>query len=453
MTSILGKARPLGLGAVLAVLGLLGSCGGGSDSIDPCRIEAQRDDLRSYMRSWYLYNREMPDPDRRSFGSIIDYYFALLYRPFSEAGLPAVDRWSFAQSTESFQQFFGAGQDLGYGLSVAGLDSDPLPLRVRYIAPGSPAERAGLVRGQIIDLINGADPAFIKADGQGFPALSPDAVGEELDLRVRDNPAALARDLTLRAEVFRLTPVSQVAMLSSPARRTVGYLHYKDFIAGGAGPTLQAAFLDLRSRGVTELVLDMRYNGGGSVNVSRELASLIAGSSRVNQVYATLQFNAEHQDANFTYAFVDQANALGLNRVVVLAGPRTCSASELVVNGLRGVGVNVQIVGGTSCGKPFGFLPYSQCGNTYSAVNFRSVNALGRSDYEAGLAPDCPVVDDLDHPQGRADEALTAAALTLIDTGACPAAAPGLARRAATDRLTPRRLVPEGDGAPGMHAD
>ena len=116
----------------------------------------------------------------------------------------------------------------------------------------------------------------------------------------------------------------------------------------------------------------------------------------------------------------------------MLSGPRTCSASELVINGLKGLdGVEVVQVGSTSCGKPFGFQPRDDgCGQTYSVVNFATVNAKDVGGYVDGLVPQCPVADDFDHALGDADEGLLAEARAYADRGSCSvaaAAAPGKA--------------------------
>ena len=80
---------------------------------------------------------------------------------------------------------------------------------------------------------------------------------------------------------------------------------------------------------------------------------------------------------------------LNLSRVYVLVGSGTCSASEAIVNGLRGVGVTVNLIGATTCGKPYGFYPTDNCDTTYFAIQFQGVNQLGQGDYADGFAPTC----------------------------------------------------------------
>jgi len=191
-----------------------------------------------------------------------------------------------------------------------------------------------------------------------------------------------------------------------------------------ANPQLASEFAKFKTSGVQELVLDLRYNGGGLVSVGDSVASYAAGAVGDGQTFARLLYNDKRSGNNQTHAFSNPANWSGFNKVYVLAGQRTCSASELVINGLRGVGVDVVAIGDTTCGKPVGFLPQGDsCGTTYSVVNFESVNARNEGRYFDGFAATCPVAEDFTKALGAPSEPLLAAARTLADGGACPATA------------------------------
>ena len=418
------KPRPSAWRAHLlcGVVALLSACGGGdtgssTDGPASCELADQQRWVKTTLDDWYLFNTRMPSVDAAAFNSIEAYFDALLVKQ-DEAGA-ALDRWSHVQDAAQFDAYYGEGRSLGYGLFVAGQADDPLPLRVRYVAPDSAAAQAGLARGMVIDGINGADPAQLKAAGD-FAALTPTAVDQVLTLRVRDSATAAPRELSLRASVYPLQPVAPMRVLTSPGGRRIAYLFYKDFL-GARLDALGSALAEAQAAGVSELILDLRYNGGGQISAAQELAGSLGGASAVGQRFATLSYNARHADATQHLNFGTALPRLGLSRVYVLTGVRTCSASEMVVNGLAPF-VPVVSIGAATCGKPYGFNPRSACGKTFNAVNFEIANALGVGGYRSGLAPDCAVTEDFDRAMDDPGEALTAAALSHADTGRCPSA-------------------------------
>jgi hypothetical protein len=206
----------------------------------------------------------------------------------------------------------------------------------------------------------------------------------------------------------------------------MGYVFVKDMISQVNTP-LADTMASFKNQGIQELVLDLRYNGGGLVSVGSNVASYAAGNraivNGVGQLYTRLLYNDKQSASNQDYLFANPAAWNGFSRVYVLMGERTCSASEQVLNGLRGVGVDVIAVGDTSCGKPVGFLPRDNaCGTTYSVVNFEGVNALNQGRYFNGLAPTCAVTEDFTRPIGDLADPLLVAAAHHVDNGACPMA-------------------------------
>ena len=400
---------------------LLVACGGGSSSTTPppasCTLEDTKSWLLGYMQDQYLWYDRMPSVIAANYTTLDSYFAALLY-PGGGVEPASRDRWSYMESTASFQQFFGDGQSLGYGISVAGLEvagQPDQPLRIRYIEPKSPASAAGLQRGDILLSLNGISSSALITSND-FSLLTAKAAGDVLQLMVRN--ASGDHAVNVSASVFDLTPVSTASVMQSPAGKTMGYLVLKDFI-NQAGAPMDAAFTQFRAAGVTELVLDLRYNGGGLVSVSRDLASYIAGARAGGGLFAALKFSDKQQSKNSNYAFTQPSSGLNLTRVFILSGQRTCSASELLINGLKPF-VDVVQIGGTSCGKPVGFVPSSQCGSTFNAVNFEVNNANGIGRYWDGLTPSCKVADQFTLPLGDANESLVAAARQYADTGACP---------------------------------
>jgi C-terminal processing protease CtpA/Prc len=202
-------------------------------------------------------------------------------------------------------------------------------------------------------------------------------------------------------------------------------------------PDLTSAVQTFVQQGASELVLDLRYNGGGDVATSRDLASLIAGARVAGQTFVQLRYNDKNQASNQTYAFNAPSTSIpNLPRVFVIVTGSTASASELVINGLKPF-MNVVLIGSTTYGKPYGFAPYDYCGTTYNAVNFDAVNSAGVGGYTSGFEPTCPVADDLDHPLGDPNELDLKTALGYISTGTCAQAAQSAPLLASARRSTP----------------
>ena len=449
------RPRPLlRLRLVPGLLALLAACGGGSevDRAAPptdCSLEGQKSWLASYMDGWYFWYRLSPHPSAAAYTDVASYFDALLYGGGS-VDFPR-DRWSGSQSTESFNRFYGDGATLGYGVSVAALElgrDGSLPLFVRHVEALSPAGMQGVQRGDRVMSLNNRDVSALIADDD-FAALSAQQPGDTLVLTLRRNGVDL--NLRLSAAVFNLSPVSGTNVITTAGGRRVGYVAVKDMISQALAP-LESAFARFRAEAVQDLVLDLRYNGGGLVSTGATLASYVAGTRGSGLTYASLLYNDKRASSNnVSYPFSAPASALDLPRVFVLMGRRTCSASEQIINGLRGAGLQVVAVGETTCGKPVGFLPASACGRTYSAVNFESVNQRNEGRYFDGFAATCAVTEDFGAVQGGAADPLLQAATQFGETGVCPAAAQGRAvPLAAPRRAPPRPELQEGDRPLGM---
>jgi hypothetical protein len=253
----------------------------------------------------------------------------------------------------------------------------------------------------------------------------------------------------------------------------IGYIQFNDHIAT-AEQQLIDAINALKTGGASELVLDIRYNGGGYLDLASELAYMIAGPTKTaGKTFEKLAFNDKYPTADpvtgdpltptpfhnkalgFSAAPGAALPTLDLNRVFVLTGSNTCSASESIINSLRGVDVEVVQIGATTCGKPYGFYPTPNCGTTYFAIQFKGVNAAGFGDYTDGFSPanvvtaegteipGCAVADDFEHELGTQQEARLAAALQFQANGSCPTPPAGPVQkpnvnRQATDGYAPK---------------
>jgi len=426
------RAASAARAAALLLAALLSACGGGGDTPSgppappaTCSVAAQQTWLGDYMRDWYFWYRLAPNPNPAAFRDVPEYLQALLYQ--GDTTFPS-DRWSRTESTESFNRFFGEGRTLGYGLSVAGLEvtgQPEQPLRVRYVEPQGDAAAKGVRRGEQVVSLGGRSAADL-IGANDFALLTPDQEGQQLGVVLLD-AAGAQRSLTLRAAVFAVTPVVNATVQRTPANRSVGYVMVNTMI-NQTLPPLAEAITQFRDQGVTDVVLDLRYNGGGSVSVGATLASHLIGNRSAGSLFARLLYNDRRAATNNQdFLFTQPRPSLRLPRVIVLAGRRTCSASEQLVNGLRPF-ADVVLIGETTCGKPVGFVPASQCGTTYNVVNFESVNSRNEGRYWDGFAPTCAVAEDFSQPLRSAGDPLWQAAQRYVDSGSCPAGATGQAR-------------------------
>lgn len=429
------------------VLALIGCGGGGGGEPPPsgsasCDVASQKEWLRDYMNDWYYWNDVSPDPDPAGYDTLQSYFDALLY---PGDGVVPADRWSYIEDSDTYNQFFAEGRTLGYGIFVNGLEG-VLPLKIRYVEPQSPAAAAGLERGDVIVSIDGRSAAELM-DTQDFAMLSPAEEGEKVTIVIEEGNGT--RTVELEAATFDLTPVSTSQVLTLADGRSAGYLLLKDFITQAEAP-LASAFASFRAAGATELILDLRYNGGGRISTSNLLASLVAGAQHAGGVFAQLHYNAQHTASNQAF-FLTAAPGPAFQRVVVLTGQRTCSASELLINGLQPY-AEVVTIGDATCGKPFGFSPVESCGNTFSVVNFESLNAAGEGGYYDGIAETCEVDEDFSGALGSPAEKLTAAAIGYLETGACPPTAAARAKPLAAPRSVPTKRSEPGERR-GMRVD
>lgn len=429
-------------------------------------------DENNWLRSWtndtYLWYGEVPDLDPALYATA-DYFDLLKTHAVTPSGRDK-DQFHFTYTTEEWNALSGAGSSVGYGAQWAFFAlSPPRDLRVAYVEPGSPAATtgAGLPRGARVLGVNGVD--FVNDPTQEGvdvinAALFGAAPGTSTRFTVVDAGSNTPRDITLTAAPVISTPVQNVKTLPN-AGRTVGYLQFNDHI-GTAELQLKAAMEWLRAQRATELVVDLRYNGGGYLDLASQLGFMVAGETQTRgKTFETVRFNNKHTERDpvtgntlaptpfwaTTLGFLSPIDpplplpSLDLRRVYVLTGPDTCSASEAFINGLRGIDIDVIQIGDTTCGKPYGFYPEDNCGTTYFSVQFQGVNAKGFGDYPDGITPTCFVPDDFSRALGDPQEARLAAALAHQVSGACPAVPAGrLAKRAAAGPAAPLLHKPEG---------
>ena len=386
--------------------------------------------LRSYYGETYLWYRELPANLRlENYTRAIEFFNVYKTSAVTASGLPK-DRFHFTYPTDVWNRSSSAGVEVGYGIGWVS-DSDSL-WTVASVAPGSPAALAGVRRGD--HLLSVDDVPLTDTSGAAVnrinAGLFPSGAGQTHQLVL--TRSGIARTVNLASREVASPPVQNVVAIDTPTGK-VGYLQFDDH-SQLSDSELAKAITTLKSANVADLVLDMRYNGGGYLAVASELAYMIAGPDAVRgKVFARLRYN-DKIPADPPSPFLDKAfgfgssqlaagtalPTLGLKRVTILTSPGTCSASEAVINGLRGIDVEVNLIGGATCGKPYSFVPADNCGTTYFAVQGQASNHKGFGDYADGFQPTCRAADDFGHELGDTSERLLSAALSYRATGICP---------------------------------
>lgn len=392
--------------------------------------------MRSYIDDSYLWYNEVPaNLNMADYKTPLEYFTALKTPAITASGR-LKDRFHFSYPTEVWYAMSNQGVELSYGLTWSRTATGVLPRiwQVALVEPGSPADAAGLRRGDQLQSVDSVDMQAVTVEGLAVinAGLSPKTAGEVHKFVLTRNGTSLPVSLT--SANLALMPVQGTRVLQT-ASGAVGYLQFHDHNAV-AESQLADAFTQLSRAGVTDLILDMRYNGGGYVRLAAELGYMIAGpdASR-GKIFEHLHYNDKQKPvepqmfSSTAYGFVPAQLKngvalpyLGLKHVTVLTTAGTCSASESVINGLRGIDVEVTLIGGETCGKPYAFTPAPNCGTTYFAIETQGTNNKGFGDYADGFQPTCKLADDLTHELGDTSEGLLAAALSYRANGVCPVA-------------------------------
>ena len=429
--------------------------GGDRDHPD---IQGRTLDENNWLRSWsdhtYLWYDEIEDRDPGLYDDPLAYFALLKTEERTPSGAPK-DRFHYTRDTEEWTALLQAGQSAGYGASwtfIAG--APPREAAVAYTDPDTPATEAGIRRGARIITVDGID--FVNVTGQAnidaiYDALYPNAAGETHSFEFRDVGSDASYTVELTSEIIVSAPVQNVRTVTSRAGATVGYMLFNHHLQTAELGLIDAVrTFNSVPGGIEDLVIDMRYNGGGLLSISSQLAYMIAGeAATAGRVYTRFEFNDKHPETNPVtgeplrpFPFIGETVAapggrplptLNLRRAIILGGPGTCSASESLINGLRGIDIEVILIGGRTCGKPYAFFPEDNCGTTYFTVQLRSINAKGFGDYGDGFlpiegatqtganVPGCRAPDDLSHALGDPAEAGLATALSYRDSSTCPA--------------------------------
>jgi len=452
-----GKGGSMALrksGSILALAALLSACGGGSGSssnvvsLPPggggatpaptptpgsstCSLQSRQNWAFDQINEWYLFPEALPASlSPAPYGSVQAYIDALT----ATARNQGRDRYfTYITSIAEEEAFLSSGATAGFGMRLS-YDSPLARLFVLDAFEGAPALAAGIDRGSEILAIGTSSTnlqtvASLFAQGGAAAvssALGPSTAGTSRVLRFR-NAAGAETTTTVGKADYAIQPISPrygVQILDNGGTRT-GYINLRTFI-DSAEPQLRDAFARFRADGVTDLVIDLRYNGGGLVRTAQLFADLMGRNRFASDILSVTRFRPSKASFNETRKFEPEPQSVAPTRIAFITTGASASASELVINAMIPyLGTNMALVGSNSYGKPVGQvgLDRSACDDRIRIIAFATENAAGNADYYNGLAGSvansCQAPDDITLPLGDPAEASTARALGFLAGAAC----------------------------------
>ena len=450
----------------LSALFLLAGCSTDDTNSVPRELRPN-DFVWKGLNLWYLWQDQVPDlgDDRfanqeelnsylRGYSNPSEIFNALLYQKGT------IDKFSVIYSDYTVLEQVLTGNVKNNGVDFVLLrkssNSDEVIGWVRYVLPNSDASGKDIHRGDIFYAVNGT--SLTTSNYQSL--LGNNSYTLSLADYDGENFTPNGREVSLTKFDYSENPVFFTNVYTYGPHK-IGYLVYNGFY-GDYEPQLNAAFATLKSQGVTDFVLDLRYNSGGLISTSANLASMITGQF-TNQVFAKQIFNSKinYSDEQTTNLFTSKIgnganiNHLNLNRVFVLTTSSTASASELVINGLKPY-INVIQIGGKTVGKNVGSVTLYDSPN-FSKKNLnpdhkyamqplvlKVVNKNGFGDYQTGLLPDIELYENLADlkPLGSTEELFLAAAIAEITGSPRPASVRNNDRTPHVDVSDSKQLQP-----------
>ncbi len=357
-------------------------------------------ELYELMQEWYLWYKDMPKISPSSYINVYHVMEALRVNP--------PDRWSFVTTKKEFDDYFKDSKFVGYGFGSA-YDGQG-KLRISFIFNTVELYNLGVRRSWIIKSING-----IPISGQNInQMLGANQVGVTNNF-VFIKPDGTEVSHTVAKQEITMNTVLHYEVIDTPGGK-VGYLVFQSF-TGTSKNELNEAFQHFQTNGpITDLVLDLRYNGGGAVSAANHLASSILSSGNKGDVFVKYIHNDKKTGENTIENLIETSYNLNLRRLFVLATRATASASELIINGLKPY-IEVFVIGDTTHGKPTGMYGWYYDIYAFVPVAFTSVNKNNEGGFYTGIPANKTALDDTSRQFGDPEEACLKEALYYINNG------------------------------------
>ena len=318
------------------------------------------------------------------------------------------DKWSFTMSYTDMVDLLEKGETTGWG-ALMGFDDQDL-LRVLFVYDNSAMGKAGVKRGWQIKALNGKTVASM-SDSEVNIALNNS--NSTFTFIKADNSEASVQlnkgDIVINSVLY--------STIYPRAGKKIGYLVFSDFL-GSSVKELNTAFDNFSREGITDMVLDLRYKVGGTLDCADSLVAMLAGKPHKDKVYNTLTYNNKHIRYGYQNLIGLKNNSVQLDKLVVITTSSTASASELVISGLRPY-MNMKLIGSTTHGKPVGMNIEgdTKLNIAVAPISFRNVNSQGYSDYFDGIPVDFLIKDNATQDWGDQSDLCLTAALNYISLG------------------------------------
>jgi len=369
---------------------------------DPIDNTTNKDSVNRFvnelMHYWYFWNESVPNVKYLTYSEPQELMNDLMY---------SKDHWSFIEKTEVIEATFGAGEEFGYGFYL-GWDSQ-YNLRVIISYKDSEAYKLGIRRGWIIDEIDDTPVKNIQ-DFDNFFNSEPGSM--KFDFITSNNEI---KTITLSKETFYQNAVHNIKTFDVNGKKT-GYLAFQSFLDYSKDEFVNA-FTTLKSEEIDELIIDLRFNGGGSVSIAEDMANILVPPGNEGKTFFSVKHNnivKAYQDTSI--AFESNNLNLNLSRVFFITNEYSASASELIINGLKPY-MYVYQIGDLTHGKPFVMYGFPFQDWLAYPVTAQSVNADGFGDYIDGLVPDKYVIDNNNYDWGNEQDPAINQALNYIKYG------------------------------------
>lgn len=378
-----------------------------ADEFPPYTVSNQNEYLNRLMKSVYLWYDQVPNLDISTYTSPEALLEDLVYEE--------LDKWSYITTKEEYESHYEEGQYIGFGFSSRYDRNNNM--RIAFVYPGSPADVAGMERGDQILEVNGKAMSVIDRQDSWDSIYGERELGVSSEMMLK-TPEGNIKIITMEKGIVDEKTVLHHEIINIEDRK-IGYLVFKGFI-DNSRTELADVFTIFANAGINELILDLRYNGGGRLSIAKYLGGLIGGQKVVDKIFEEMIYNTNNQHLNYTYTFEQEVNALSLDRVLFITSGSTASASESVIVGLKPF-METVLIGETTAGKPVGSSTF-EIGDKYiSAIQFKGRNADGEQEFYDGFNPDCQADDEMLRAFGDREEASLKTALDYIQSGTCPA--------------------------------